>query len=78
MEWLAAEYGIPFSEAVWSLPVVLSIAMMPVRNERRGGSGGPNYVARASMSARNAARRFLETNFEIVPAPVAETGWLLG
>lgn len=52
--------------------------MLPVRNERHGGSGGPSYTVRASMAARNKARKFLEQNFKIVKKPVSETGWLLG
>jgi hypothetical protein len=52
--------------------------MLPVRNERLGGSGGPDYVTRATMAARNKAKRFLGENFTIVNKPVQETGWLLG
>lgn len=52
--------------------------MLPVRNERHGGSGGPSYVTRASIAARNKARRFLEENFSIVNKRVEETGWMLG
>lgn len=51
---------------------------MPVRNERHGGSTGPNYTTKASLAARNKARAFLESHFEIVPKPVQETGWQLG
>ena len=52
--------------------------MLPARNERHGGSGGPSYVIKASIAARNKARRFLAENFQIVKKPVHETGWLLG
>lgn len=51
---------------------------MPVRNERMGGDGGPSFANRASMDARNRARKFLEQHFTIVPKPVTETGWKLG
>ena len=52
--------------------------MLPVRNERIGGDGGPSYANRASMDARNKARAFLEQHFSIVSKPVTETGWQLG
>lgn len=52
--------------------------MLPVRNERLGGTSGPDYVIQSSLTARNKARRFLEENFEIVSRPWSETGWLLG
>jgi hypothetical protein len=57
---------------------VIPLVLMPVRNERLGGSGGPNYVVRASLSARNQARRFLESHFEIVDKSPTEIGWKLG
>ena len=54
------------------------MVLLPIRNERIGGSGGPSYVAKASMAARVRALNFLKTHFEIVPKPVTETGWMLG
>lgn len=78
MEWLAAEYSIPFPKAVWEIPLTLAMVMLPIRNERLGGSGGPGYVVRASLAAKNRARAFLEKHFQIVPKPPSETGWHLG
>jgi hypothetical protein len=78
VEWLAAEYGISFSEAVWTTPLVIALVMMPVRNERHGGTSGPSYVTRAGNTASSKATRFLETHFRIVPKSVEETGWKLG
>lgn len=54
------------------------MVMMPVRNERHGGTTGPSYVVAASLAAKNKARAFLETHFEIVAASPAEVGWQLG
>lgn len=54
------------------------MVLLPIRNERMGGSGGPSYVAKASMDARLRALNFLKQHFEIVSKPVTETGWMLG
>ena len=56
----------------------MAIVLLPVRNEREGGSSGPSYATRASMAARNKARAWLQDNFTIVPKPPTETGWQLG
>ncbi len=78
MEWLAAEYGIPFADAIWNTPLALAMVLLPIRNERLGGSGGPSYIIRASLNAKNKARAFMEKHFSIVAKPPAETGWHLG
>lgn len=78
MEWLAAEYKISIADAVWKVPLEIALILLPVRNERLGGSGGPSYSVKASMRARNKAARFLQEHFEIVNKPVTETGWKLG
>jgi hypothetical protein len=78
VEWLAAEYNITFAQAIWEIPLVLPLVMMPVRNERLGGSGGPSYIIRASLAAKNKAHAFLTEHFTIVPKSPAETGWKLG
>jgi hypothetical protein len=57
---------------------VIALVLMPVRNQRHGGNGGPGYIARASMAARNKARHFLEEHFTIVNKPLPEVGWQLG
>ena len=57
---------------------MIPLVLMPVRNERHGGSGGPSYATKASIAARNKTRRFLEQHFTIVKKPVSETGWQLG
>jgi hypothetical protein len=57
---------------------VIPLILLPVRNERLGGSGGPSYAIKASITARNKARRFLETHFQLVDKPATETGWKLG
>ena len=75
---MCAEYGISFTDAVWRTSLVIPLVMLPARNERMGGEGGPSYCTRASIAARNKARAFLETHFSIVPKPVTETGWQLG
>lgn len=78
VEWLAAEYHMPLGVAIWEVPLTLPMVLLPIRNERMGGTNGPNYVDMASMDAKNKARAFLETHFEIVAKPVTETGWMLG
>ena len=78
MEWLVAEYGLSFTEAVWKTPLVLAMVILPVRNERHGASGGPSFIVRASLRAKNRAYEFLKEHFEIVPKSPAETGWRLG
>lgn len=75
---MAAEYGVSLADAVWRTGLVIPLVLLPVRNQRLGGDGGPSYANRASMDARNRARRFLEAHFTIVAKPVAETGWRLG
>lgn len=57
---------------------MIPLVLLPVRNERNGGSAGPSYTTKASLAARNKARVFLEEHFNIVPKPVHETGWKLG
>lgn len=57
---------------------MIPLVLLPVRNERHGGSAGPSYTQRASMDARNKALAFLTTHFEIVKRPLAEIGWQLG
>jgi hypothetical protein len=67
------------ADAIWRTPLAVPLVLMPVRNERLGGSGGgPDYVTKASLSAKNRARAFLEKHFEIVAKPLAEIGWMLG
>lgn len=78
MEWLAAEYKITFAQAVWEIPLVLPLVMMPVRNERLGASGGPSYILRASLAAKNKAYEFLQAHFTLVPKSPSEIGWRLG
>jgi hypothetical protein len=78
VEWLAAEYHISFHEAFWKTSLALATVMLPIRNQRIGANGGPSYTVRASISARNKCRRFLEDHFEIIPAPAAVVGWQLG
>ena len=56
----------------------MAIVLLPVRNEREGGSSGPSYATRAAMTARNKAHAFLHAHFSIVPKPPTETGWQLG
>lgn len=56
----------------------MPLVLLPVRNQRHGGDSGPSYADRASIAARNKARAFLETHFEITNQPLAETGWQLG
>lgn len=73
-----AEYGISPADAVWRTALALPLILMPARNQRHGGSTGPSYATRARMDAANRARAFLEQHFQIVPKPVAETGWQLG
>lgn len=57
---------------------MIAIVLLPVRNERLGGSGGPDYVTRAANSASARAKEFLHTHFTIVDRPPSEVGWLLG
>lgn len=78
MEWLAAEYSIPFSQAIWETPLALALVMLPIRNERHGASGGPSYILRASLAAKNKAYEFLQANFTLVPKSPSEIGWRLG
>ena len=78
MEWLAHEYQITIAEAVWETPLEIALILLPVRNQRLGGSSGPSYATKASMRARNKAAKFLREHFEIVNKPVSETGWKLG
>lgn len=78
MEWLAAEYPITFAQAVWEIPLVVAMVMLPVRNERLGGTAGPSYSLKASLKAKNRAHDFLKEHFEIVDADPAEVGWRLG
>lgn len=66
------------AEAIWETALTIPLVLMPVRNERMGGSSGPSYTTRASTTARNRARAFLEQHFTIVTKPVAATGWKLG
>jgi hypothetical protein len=51
---------------------------MPVRNERHGGTSGPDYVTRAGNTASARAEKFLAAHFTIVPKPLEQTGWQLG
>ena len=78
MEWLAAEYHITIAAAVWETPLEIALILLPVRNQRLGGSSGPSYATQASCRARNKAAKFLSDHFEIVSKPVTETGWKLG
>lgn len=64
--------------AVWNTSLLVPLVLMPVRNERLGGGGGPSYVTRAGNAASAKAREFLEAHFEIVDKPPTETGWQLG
>lgn len=57
---------------------MIPLVLLPVRNERMGGSGGPSYATRAGNAASTRARRFLEQYFTIVDKPVTDTGWQLG
>jgi hypothetical protein len=41
------------------------MVLLPVRNERLGGSAGPGYTQDASIKARNACRAWLEQNYRI-------------
>lgn len=66
------------AEAIWETALVIPMILMPIRNERLGGKAGPSYANRASMEAKNQARAFLETHFQIVPKPAHLTGWQLG
>lgn len=75
---MSAEYGVSLADAIWRTSLVIPLVLLPVRNQRLGGDGGPSYANRASMDARNRARRFLEAHYTIVPKPVHETGWQLG
>lgn len=75
---MMAEYGTPIDAAIWETPLIVPMILLPARNERHGGESGPSYATRARMDAANRARAFLEQHFQIVPKPVAETGWQLG
>lgn len=68
----------PFETAVWETSLALALVLLPVRNERHGGSAGPDYVTRAANAASNRARRYLEQHFQIVPKSPEQTGWQLG
>lgn len=74
---MAAEYRLSFAAAVWSTPLSLALVLLPVRNERHGGTTGPAYTTDANIKARNRCRAWLEANFTIVPDPPAITGWKL-
>lgn len=50
---------------MWDTPLALALVLLPVRNERHGGTSGPAYTTDANIKARNRARRWLEENFEI-------------
>lgn len=63
---------------MWGTPLAIALILLPVRNERMGGSAGPSYVTTASVKARNKARAWLEQHYRIVPQSPAETGWVLG
>ena len=69
----------PVATAIWRTPLAVALVLLPVRNERLGGSaGGPDYTTQASIAAKNRAVHFLETHFEIVDTPLHEIGWQLG
>lgn len=69
----------PIATAIWRTPLAVALVLLPVRNERHGGSsGGPDYTTKASLNAKNRARDFLESHFQIVPKSPAEIGWVLG
>lgn len=67
------------SAAIWATPLAVAMVLLPVRNERLGGSsGGADYALKAGLDAKNRAKDFLETHFEIVPESPEEIGWQLG
>jgi len=77
VEWIVAEYSYKFDAAVWDFPLVLAIIMLPVRNERNGGSTGPSYSTNAAIDARNRCRAWLEQHYTITNKPLIEVGWQL-
>lgn len=51
----------------------MALILLPIRNERLGGTAGPSYTTTASIKARNRCRAWLEETFTIAePADAAD------
>lgn len=73
-----ATYRVSFKKAMWKFPRLMTFLLMPVYAQRQGANAQISFADRASIRARQEARRWIETYFEITDEPIETIGWQLG